>query len=73
MLHYVNGFSCAMDSDKEEFIIDFVQRVPKIELDGIQEDMVTESVASLVMGKAVAERLLKALKEMLDTEIEDIE
>lgn len=71
MLTYVNGFSCAVDS--ENFIINFVQRNPKIEAEGIQDEMVVESVASLVMSKAAAGRLLDALQEMLDVEIEDEE
>lgn len=70
MLQYVNGFSCAIDSEKEDFIINFVQRIPRFEIEGIQEDMITENVTSLVMGKAVAEKLLKALQEMLETEIQ---
>lgn len=68
MLQYVNGFSCAMDNEREDFIINFVQRIPKIEDEGMQEEMITENISSLVMNKNVAERLLDALKEMLDTE-----
>lgn len=66
MLQYVNGFSCAVDSEKEEFIINFVQRIPKINENGIQEELTTETVSSIVMGVAVAERLLDTLEEMLE-------
>lgn len=68
MLHYVNGFSCAMDNEREDFIIHFVQRIPKVGDEGMEEEMITENISSLVMGKNVAEKLLSALQEMLNIE-----
>lgn len=68
MLQYVNGFYCAVDNQKEDFILNFVQRNPRIDDEGIQDEMVTETVASLVMGKTVAQNLLTALGRMLETE-----
>ncbi len=66
MLQYVNGFSCAVDNEKEEFIINFVQRIPKIDENGIQEELTTEAVSSIVMGVGVAEKLFHTLEEMLE-------
>lgn len=66
MLQYVNGFSCAVDNEKEEFIINFVQRIPKIDENGIQEELTTEAVFSIVMGVGVAEKLFHTLEEMLE-------
>ncbi len=66
MLQYVNGFSCAVDNEKKEFIINFVQRIPKIDENGIQEELTTEAVSSIVMGVGVAEKLFHTLEEMLE-------
>ncbi|MDO4328126.1 MAG: DUF3467 domain-containing protein [Lachnospiraceae bacterium] len=66
MLQYINGFSCAMDDEKEEFMINFVQRLPMIKDGNIQEEMAAETVSSIVMRKAVAEQLYDALKELLE-------
>lgn len=71
MLQYVNGFSCAIDSEKEDVILNFVQRSPVIDEEGIQEETQVETVSSLIMGKAVAERLLEALEELLTSEAEE--
>ncbi len=70
MVQYVNGFSCALDSEKEDLIINFVQRIPVIEEDGILEEAQVENVASVVMGKIVAEKLLDVLKEILDDDMD---
>lgn len=70
MLQYVNGFSCAMDEEKEDFMIHFVQRIPNLEEGDLQEEMITENVASIVMGKAMAEKLLDALNEMLNLKMD---
>ena len=61
MLQYVNGFSCAMDSEKDELIIKLLQRSP----DGV----IMDEVATIVMGKVTAQRLLEGLKEMLEDEV----
>ncbi len=64
MLQFTNGFSCAMDQDKEELIITFVQQIPEIGED--QKTTVTvEEVTRLVMGKVTAQNLLDSLAEIL--------
>ena len=68
MLNYTNGFSCAIDNDKGDFIINFIQRIPKIEGEGIPEEETIENVSSVVMNKVTAGKLLSALKELLETE-----
>ena len=40
MLQYVNGFSCAMDSEKDELIIKLLQRL----LEGLKEMLEDEVV-----------------------------
>ena len=67
MLQYVNGFSCAMDSEKDELIIKLLQRRPDFtdDIDGV----IMEEVATIVMGKVTAQRLLEGLKEMLEDEV----
>ena len=41
MLQYVNGFSCAMDSEKDELIIKLLQRSPDFtdDNDGVLEGL----------------------------------
>ena len=34
MLQFTNGFSCAMNQEKEELVISFVQQIPEIGEDG---------------------------------------
>lgn len=65
MLQYTNGFSCAMDTEKEELIISFVQQIPEIGEDGETSNIRVEEVANLVMGKVMAQNLLDGLAEML--------
>lgn len=65
MLQFTNGFSCAMDQEKEEVMINFVQQIPKIENDGKPQGVHTEEVIKLVMGKVLAQNLLDALTEIL--------
>lgn len=65
MLQFTNGFSCAMDQEKEEIMINFVQQIPKIENDGKPQGVQTEEVIKLVMGKVLAQNLLDALTEIL--------
>ena len=64
MLQYTNGFSCAMDSEKGELIIKFLQRCP--DLDKESDDVLEEEVSTIVMGKATAENLLAGLSKMLE-------
>lgn len=68
MLQFVNGFTCAVDSEKQEFIINFIQRIPKIEDGGIQSETIVENVSSIVMGKSLAEKLVEAVQDMLEAE-----
>ena len=65
MLQYVNGFSCAMDSEKDEMIIKLLQRSPDFTDD---DGVIMDEVATIVMGKVTAQRLLEGLREMLEDE-----
>ncbi|MBD5548186.1 MAG: hypothetical protein HDQ97_12415 [Lachnospiraceae bacterium] len=65
MLQYTNGFSCAMDQEKDELMISFVQQVPEIGEDGETNHVKVEEVVNLVMGKVLAQKLLDGLVEML--------
>ena len=67
MLQYVNGFSCAMDSEKDELIIKLLQRSPDFTDDN--DGVIMDEVATIVMGKVTAQRLLEGLKEMLEDEV----
>ena len=67
MLQYVNGFSCAMDSEKDELIIKLLQRSPDFTYDN--DGVIMDEVATIVMGKVTAQRLLEGLKEMLEDEV----
>jgi len=72
MLNFTNGFSCAVNKDDDTVIINFIQRVPHFDSEYEKTEGVVENVDSIVMGKAVAGRLLNALKSMLgDEEIEE--
>lgn len=66
MLQYVNGFSCAMDSEKDEMIIKLLQRSPDFTDDN--DGVIMGEVATIVMGKVTAQRLLEGLREMLEDE-----
>lgn len=68
MLQYVNGFSCALNEEKEEFILNFVQRFPKIKDGKMENETDVEVVSSLVMDMQIAKRLKNALGEMLEDE-----
>lgn len=65
MLQFTNGFSCAMDQEKGELIICFLQQVPEIGDDGKTKSVKTEEVSNLVMGKVMAQNLLDGLAEIL--------
>ena len=67
MSQYVNGFSCAMDSEKDELIIKLLQRSPDFTDDN--DGVIMDEVATIVMGKVTAQRLLEGLKEMLEDEV----
>ena len=66
MLQYVNGFSCAMDSEKDEMIIKLLQRRPDFTDDN--DGVIMDEVTTIVMGKVTAQRLLEGLREMLEDE-----
>ena len=66
MFQYVNGFSCAMDSEKDEMIIKLLQRSPDFTDDN--DGVIMDEVATIVMGKVTAQRLLEGLREMLEDE-----
>lgn len=70
MLQYVNGFSCALNSQNEDFIISFIQTSPNFEND--RDEYIRENIASLVMPKEIAGNLSQALLEMLDDSDEDL-
>ena len=65
MLQFTNGFTCALDQEKEELIITFVQQVPQIENDGKATHREVEEVVKLVMGKVTAQNLIEGLSEVL--------
>ena len=66
MLQYVNGFSCAMDSEKDEMIIKLLRRSPDFTDDN--DGVIMDEVTTIVMGKVTAQRLLEGLREMLEDE-----
>lgn len=68
MLQFTNGFSCAMDQEKEELMINFIQQIPELGEDGKTKGIRAEEVAQLVMGKVLARNLLDALTEILEEE-----
>lgn len=49
MLQFTNGYACAIDQEKGEVMIQFVQQMPEFEDES--QRVRTEEVASLVMGK----------------------
>ena len=67
MLQFTNGFSCAMDQEKGELIINFLQQSPKIGAAGKADEVKEEEVISLVMGKVLAQNLADSLSEILET------
>lgn len=65
MLQFTNGFTCAMNQDKGELFITFVQQFPKIDEDGNTTNVEVEKVVELVMGKDTAQNLIDGLNEVL--------
>ena len=57
----------AMDSEKDELIIKLLQRSPDFTDDN--DGVIMDEVATIVMGKVTAQRLLEGLKEMLEDEV----
>ena len=56
-----------MDSEKDELIIKLLQRSPDFTDDN--DGVIMDEVATIVMGKVTAQRLLEGLKEMLEDEV----
>lgn len=71
MVQYVNGFSCAINEEKGEFMLNYTQRFPKIVQGNLEDENETEIVSSLVMNTQVAERLRDALNDLLGDESEE--
>lgn len=66
MLQYTNAFSCALDQEKEEVIINFIQNSPVFDIEGNMAEVKSEEVISLVMRKAIVDKLIAALCEITD-------
>lgn len=66
MIQYTNGFTCAVDKEKGEVIINFMQQSPQIESDGKTAGIKVEDVISLAMGKVTAQSLVEFLTQMLE-------
>ena len=67
MVQYVNGFSCIMNSESKQLLIDFEQNFPKKNEKGFDSsNVVTESVSTLVMDFDLGQRLYQALKGVFE-------
>lgn len=64
MLQFTNGYGCAIDQEKGEVILKFVQQIPEFEDEN--ERIRTEEIVSLVMGRRTVENLIKSLQEILE-------
>ena len=80
MLQYVNRYYGASNNDRNEVILSFFQECPsssptQLKEPGIKkvalEDISTVEVASLVMSKESAQRLLNMLQGLLQHEVTD--
>lgn len=65
MLQYTNGFSSAIDSQKEEVIINFTQQAPVFDVEGNVVEVQVENIIGLAMGKSMAENLVEVLNGLL--------
>lgn len=61
MYQYINGFTCAVGSDKNTIMLSFRQKAPFFDNDGKLVDTELIQVASVVMDKKLAEELGKTL------------
>jgi len=66
MFQYTNGFSCAMDRERTELRIRFLQHSPDFGTDNQLGGMRNEEVASLIMNRDTALRLAEALNQILE-------
>jgi hypothetical protein len=69
MLQFTNGFACAVDGDKTEVIINFMQNHPNFDKDGNVAGTASESVVSIVMQHEMAAELASALLKMLSSDL----
>jgi hypothetical protein len=65
VLQYTNGFSCAINGEKTEIVIHFVQNCPGFDESGKVSSLVNEPVTTLIMHKDVASGLISALTRLL--------
>lgn len=72
MYEYVNGYSCAVDTECDNVVLNFRQRVPSFDDEGKLVKVEVSSVASIIMDLDMAKQLGKALcnlgeEDALDT------
>lgn len=79
-MQFSNGFSGTVNKSKGEVMIRFIQQSPDFISGPYKEDdedydgeIITEDVATIVMGKKTAQNLLDTLKEMLEEDDESEE
>ena len=60
---YANGYQCAMDDGKREVVINYLLTIPKVQGDSMEA--VTETVATVIMSKEMAEKLMESIQEIL--------
>lgn len=66
MLQFTNGFSCAMDQENGELIVNFIQQAPRVDDNGETAEVSVSEVVSLVMGKVMAQKLAESINELLE-------
>lgn len=67
MVNYVNGFSCIMNNQSKQLLFDFTQEFPEKNEKGFNgSNIVTESVATIVMDLDVVERMYHVLKGVFE-------
>ena len=72
MVKYVNSFSCVMNNESKQFLIDFAQNFPELSESGFNSSkLVMESVATIAMDLELAENLYQVLKKTFDVSSEE--
>lgn len=66
MINYTNGFSCAISDNKKEFLLTFLQTVPKVTETGEIKELSQEQVATFVMNIETMLLLRNALDTILE-------
>lgn len=61
---YANGYQCAMDDGESEVVINYLLTIPRIQGDSMAAE--TETVATVIMSKEMAEKLMESIQEILD-------